>query len=312
MNPAWSVRFRRTLLPVVGALLAVACSPQSSAAQSSIPEPHAAAKARVRSADSTVMLAITLRDGSTLIGRVKSVQGDSVRVRTTVGAVAFAVGDVTRATVIREQDIVDGEYWFASPNTTRLLFGPTGRMLKRGSAYFSDHMIFLPGASFGVTDRVSLGGGMSVIPGIDLGDQLFYLMPKVGIVSGPKVNIAAGAMVLRIGLDDEDKTTFGVGYVVGTYGGQNGSVTAGVGYGFADGKLASNPALMLGGEKRIASRVALVSENYVFPGGFEGTLLSGGIRFLGEKIAADVGFGRIVGDRSNQTTIPYVGLLVNF
>ncbi len=312
MIPAWSGRARRILILAVLSLLAATFSPRTSAAQNSRTTPHADAQARVRAADSTTMLAITLRDGSTLIGRVTASQGDSVRLRTSVGTVAFAVTDVTRATVIREQDIVDGQYWFASPNTTRLLFGPTGRMLKRGSGYFSDHMIFLPGVSVGVADRVSLGGGMSVIPGVSIGEQLFYAMPKFGIVASPKLNVAAGAMVLRLGFDDDDQKTFGVGYVVSTFGGENGSVTAGLGYGFADGKLADNPAFMLGGEKRVSNRISFVTENYLFPGGFEGTLVSGGIRFLGEKISADVGFGRVVGDRSNQATIPYVGLLVNF
>lgn len=303
----------RSLFAATLALTLFVLSPRIAAGQTpaGAAVPLTLAQERVRTADSTVTLSIGLRDGSTFIGRVIAVVGDSAQVRTNAGVLTFALNSITKSAVVREQDIVLGEYWFASPNTTRLLFGPTGRMQKKGTGYFSDHMVFLPGVSFGVADRVSVGGGMSLIPGVSPGDQLFYAIPKVGLVAGPKVNVAAGAMVLRISFDD-DAETFGVGYLVGTYGGDNGSVTGGVGFGFVGGEMADSPALMLGGEKRVSNRMSLVTENYVFPGGFEGTLITGAVRILGEKISADIGFGRVFGDKGNDGTLPFVGLLVNF
>ena len=44
---------------------------------------------------------------------------------------------------------------FCTPDT-RLFIGPTGRPLRKGAGYFSDHFIFLPGVAYGVTDNVTL------------------------------------------------------------------------------------------------------------------------------------------------------------
>ena len=40
-------------------------------------------------------------------------------------------------------------------------------------------------------------------------------------------------------------------------------MTAGLGYGFFEGKIGSTPILQLGGQKRISRRVSLISENYI-------------------------------------------------
>jgi hypothetical protein len=49
---------------------------------------------------------------------------------------------------------------------------------------------------------------------------------------------------------------------------------------------------MLGGERRLSRRVKFITENYVFTGG---GLLSGGVRFLGESLSADIGLVTPVG-----------------
>ena len=66
------------------------------------------------------------------------------------------------------------------PNYSRLLFAPTGRPLAKGDGYFSDYELVFPGVAYGLTDNLSLAGGVSVIPGLGLGEQLFYVSPKLG------------------------------------------------------------------------------------------------------------------------------------
>ncbi|MEO7521195.1 MAG: hypothetical protein ABIW79_05210, partial [Gemmatimonas sp.] len=70
---------------------------------------------------------------------------------------------------------------------------------------------------------------------------------------------------------------------------------------------ADSPALMVGGDARLSRRFGIVSENYVFPGELDGALVSLGARFFGEKMAVDFGIVR-----ADETTLPYVGLVVNF
>ena len=58
------------------------------------------------------------------------------------------------------------------PNYSRLLFGPTGRPLKKGDGYFSDYELAFPGVAVGITDNLSIAGGISIVPGIRIDEQL--------------------------------------------------------------------------------------------------------------------------------------------
>ena len=291
----------------------------SAAAQTTSSTVVPAEQQRVRTAKSTDTVLVALRDGSNLMGRITAVRGDTADMATSVGTVHFAISDVRRANVVRTKDVINGEYWFPNPNTTRLLFAPTGRMLKKGEGYFSDYMVFFPGIAYGLTDRITIGGGMSLIPSVKFNEQVFYFTPKIAVVHVNKFTLAVGALIARAGLGNDDSNvsnsgdnrTFSIPYVVSTYGGDNGSVTGGVGYGYADGKLTKRPALMFGGDKRLARRFAIVSENYVFPSSGDGGLISLGARFLGEKLSGDFGLFRILGV-SDGVTFPYVGLVVTF
>ena len=267
---------------------------------------------RLKVASPADTFAVAMRDGSSFVGRVIAVRGDTVEMTTTVGTLRFAIGDVRRVTAVRSQDVVNGEYWFPNPNTTRLLFAPTGRMLKKGEGYFSDYMLFLPGVAGGLNDRITIGGGFSILPGVGLDEQLFYVTPKLGVIAGDKLNVAIGVLAARFGLRGAGREkTFAIPYVVGTYGSEKGSVTTGIGYGYANGKLANSPALLLGGDARLSRRFGLVTENYVFPSSFDGAAVSVGARFFGEKLSADFGLVRLVGG-SDGVTLPYVGFVANF
>jgi len=50
---------------------------------------------------------------------------------------------------------------------------------------------------------------------------------------------------------------------------------------------------MIGGEHRIGRRLKFITENYVW---HDGGIISGGVRFLGERLSADCIFAPIVAD----------------
>jgi len=143
-------------------------------------------------------------------------------------------------------------------------------------------------------------------------EQLFYLTPKIGIVSQPNFNLAVGALALQFGFADEsDDPSAGIVYTVGTVGGEKGSFTAGVGYGYAGGELADSPAIMLGRDNRISPRFGFVTENYFFPGLSDNALVSLGGRFFGEKLAVDFGLVTALGSEGSGV-VPFVGFVANF
>jgi hypothetical protein len=66
------------------------------------------------------------------------------------------------------------------PNYSRLLFSPTGRPLRKGDGYFSDYELVFPGVAVGVTDHLSIAGGVSIVPGLRLSEQVAYVSPRLG------------------------------------------------------------------------------------------------------------------------------------
>jgi hypothetical protein len=254
------------------------------------------------------LVAITLKDGSTLIGRVLEVTPTVVRFRSAVGESSIPREAIVSVRVSAAGSSHGGEYWPEDPSRTRLFFAPTGRMLRQGEGYFSDAYVFFPSFQGGLSDRVTIGGGMSLIPGLGIDEQVFYVTPKVGLMSGPNVNVAVGALVAGVGTIS-DEGPFGIGYGVATFGGEDANVTAGAGFGFARSST-SQALLMLGGSTRVSRNIAFVSENYLYTGNASSVLLSGGIRFLGEKLAVDLaGFTSGAGD---IPVIPYLAFIYRF
>jgi energy-converting hydrogenase Eha subunit B len=65
---------------------------------------------------------------------------------------------------------------------------------------------------------------------------------------------------------------------------------------------------MVGGEHRVSRRIKLVTENYVFP---DGGLVSGGVRFLGERLSVDLGLVSPVG-AGGFVAVPMVNFVWKF
>jgi hypothetical protein len=263
-------------------------------------------RSRLTVPDSAHLQIVTLTDGSTIFGRIVTVGADTVSFQTGAGTMQLSTKAIRDVRQISNDDVREGEYWFPNPNSTRLFFAPTGQQLKQGEGYFSDYELVFPGLAFGVTDNISIGGGISLFPGAG-SDQIYYVTPKIGFSPSDKVHLATG--VLFAGTNGG---TGGIYYGVGTFGDGNGSVTIGGGYGFAGGKIQSKPVGMLGGEYRIARRLAVVSENYLLPVSENSVLYSFGFRFLGEKLTTDLALANVSGNNSNTIGIPYVDFVFRF
>jgi hypothetical protein len=262
-------------------------------------------------ADSGVQQRVVMRDGSELIGRISSIGDSTVTFESQLGLMTLRSDDIVRLTSERGGTMRHGQYYFPNPNATRLIFAPTGRMLQQGEGYFSDYWVFFPGISVGLADMVSIGGGMSIFPGVSPTEQLFYFTPKVGVVKRENFNAAVGALFVAVpNFDDgSDRASAGMLYGVSTWGNLDNSFTAGMGYGFANGDLASSPAVLLGGEVRAAPRMSLVTENYIIPGGT--ALLGGGVRFMGRGLSVDLALFAAAGEEGG-CCLPFLGFVYSW
>jgi hypothetical protein len=195
------------------------------------------------------------------------------------------------------------------PHSSRLIFAPTARVQARGDAYISNHFFFLFDGSAGLGHRASLGGGFSLVPGVDLSDNLFYALPKFGLVQRENLNVAAGALIGGTSVATDDAISAGVAYGVLTVGPPTRSVTFGAGWGYLQGDWAGRPVILAGGELRLSDRVAVVSEDYFLPGS-SGAIVSFAFRMYGERMSGDLG---LMTEASSGTfPIPVVGLTIRF
>ena len=260
-------------------------------------------------ADTSQRQLIKLRDGSTVLGRITQSWGDSARVESMAGTLTLRRVNVASVKVVAASSIHDGVYWADDPNATRLFFAPTARMLKKGEGYVANHWIFLMDGYVGVTDRFTMGGAMTLLPTANmLQDNIYFLSPKVGLTQGERVSTAVGAFIGGAPFNDEvgSVNTFGIAYGVATWGGRDGAFTLGGGYGFAQGKLARNPLVMVGATRRLSRRLSFVSENWIFPNVQEHPLVSAGLRTIGESLSWDFAMVTVAGT-STTVFVPWFG-----
>ncbi|UCF63970.1 MAG: hypothetical protein JSW33_15615 [bacterium] len=255
----------------------------------------------------TVLYRIELTDGSVLMGTIISEDETSIQFRTVSELDVTIQKDRIAKRDISSAKVVEGKVWRSDPNRTRLFFAPTGRALKAGQGYFSVYEIFFPFIAVGVTDFLALAGGLSLFPGSS--EQLFYLAPKITPIQLGKFDLSGGVLYIFIP-NEEDNA--GIFYGVGTYGNQSASLTVGIGFGFSGGDVADKPVFAVGAELRSSNSVAFITENWFIPDS-EYQIVSFGLRFFGENLAADFGLIHPAGaDTEGFPFFPWIGFAFNF
>lgn len=262
-------------------------------------------------AGDTVMVAVLTRDGSRYVGRVRSTDAEGLVLDTEAGSLTLRWDRVRGAEVPAGSDAG----WFPHPNPSRMLFAPTGRTLSRGDKVIAVHELLFPSLTLGITDRVELGGGVSLFPGLSAREQLFYVMPRVAVVRRPTVNVAAGALVMHVSHYDDfvddpqtDVPTLGMLYGSGTIGGPDANLSAGLGWGFVGSELASTPVVTMSGEWRVASRMSFIGEAWNIPS--ETTLFGVGLRFLSRNVSFDA--AALSSGDAGGYVFPFIGVAMGF
>lgn len=256
------------------------------------------------------VVTIRLKDGGVLRARI--IDQDEQRLRiVTVGGLAV---DIPPALVDRIDRAGSGTEVPPRPsdsNYTRLLFSPTGRPLGKGEGYFSDHYVFFPGVAYGVTDNISVGGGLTVVPGLGISEQLYYATARAGKQFSERFAVSGGVLYAAGG-ESDDEAELGVGFGMATFGRPDKSLTLGGGVartreydtlyiGNPNGtyrlervsNVSYTPVVMFGGTIRMSRRTLLVSENWLILSDhfkLSEQPFALGVRFLGDRLSADVGF----------------------
>ncbi|NOZ60957.1 MAG: hypothetical protein GXO74_04695 [Calditrichaeota bacterium] len=260
--------------------------------------------------ETTKQKKIQLVDGNEIYGVITGVKNDTLLLQTNSG-LKISIPDETVQSIqgVRTRVVSGGKFYRVDPNSSRLFFAPTGRALKKESGYFADYYIFFPTVAYGFSDNIACAVGMSIFPGAS--SQLIYVAPKITFPLSKSVGMSAGLLYMAIPEKTDD---VGLGYVVSTFGDQYKGITLGVGVSMLSNNN-GNAVLLVGGETQVSNRVKLISENWIFTGGDGFTLLSGGIRFFGDRMAVDLAFltaKEFWEESEGFPFIPYVDFSVMF
>ena len=256
--------------------------------------------------ESGYMQVVETKDGGMLIGRIISIDVDVVQFETRFSKTEIPIRAIKKIRKIPDSSMRNEEY-YPDLNTTRLFITTTAQIMERGQGYYSNRYLFFSMLAYGVTDNFTIGAGGLTLP-IPLADMPFYITPKVGLLNKESLDLALGALILRV--PDPGFST-GILYGVGTFGGPEG-LTAGLGWGFVNDKIENTPAIVLGGKRRWTRRLSAVAESWFFPNFYDQPMVIYGIRFLGLRMTVDVGMIAVPSEEIVFPGYPYLDFVFNF
>lgn len=194
--------------------------------------------------------------------------------------------------------------------------GTSAIPLRKRTGYYKNTLVTLNAASYGLTRHLGIGAGVdvfSIITSRGADPNWYTRMQFSGSVSS-LIHLGVQAMYMALppprGSDAPPvsslPTGFGTAMGLVTIGNEANQLTLGAAY-LNDGTSAARgPLLQISGMLRVATNIAVVTDNWVFTDP-EGSypLYSAGVRILGDHLALDVGLAY---DRERTATITPIGL----
>jgi hypothetical protein len=288
----------------------------------------------VRAQDTTATKPITtattiyLKDGSQLRGTLLEETAESIRIKMdNLGEVTLALDKIERIERYTGGFYKNGRYWISNPHSTRYFWAPSALPLRKGEGYYQNAYVFVNSASVGVTDHFTMGGGFVLNP--TFRDwQVLFLTPKISFPSQSNVTFGAGLIAVGVfnkqynydyqtgqELPSRIKANLGgITYGNVTFGGVERNASIGLGWGFTNENVASQPVLNVSYMSRIGRKMGFVTENWIIiPGGRGGgiSILSGGIRFFSDRTAIDLAL-LVPAGLDTFIAIPYVDFVLKF
>jgi len=282
--------------------------------------------------DTSIQYSIFLNDGSIIIGMIRSFTNDKIELLSenigSVNIVTKNVVQVYNSESIEIKSTIPGE----NPHSSRYFYAPSAIPMEKGEGYFQDIYLLFVSANYAVSNYTTIGGGFSIIPGVDIDEQVLFVNAKLAWQINEKFYLGGGGLFVRLGFTNNN---IGLGYGIGTYGSKDHNATLGIGYGFEGGEVMKAPVFTLCGMTRVSKRISFMTENWL---GYITTddencyeispenwfcetkevtdfhwLFCYGLRFFSDKISVDLGFMNVpTGEELFFPGIPYLDFVVRF
>ena len=262
-----------------------------------------AANERQIDSTDTSLIKLELKDGSILFGTIVGEDSLTVEFKTlsniliTVPHYQIKYKIPARETEKETLRVAPaGNY--ADRNSSHLFLMSTGRAIPAGQTNLSIYELFFPSFAIGVTDFLSVSGGVSLIP--KLTSQLIYYGAKISPVQTSIFSLSIGATWFApLGYNDNSSLYYGVG----TIGNDKLSFTVGTAGNFS--RSTDKNYTIFGAEIRLSERSKLMTESW-FVG--KNGITAFGVRSFGENIATDFGLVTALNDDSRGFPfLPWIG-----
>lgn len=153
------------------------------------------ARIKFKTADSTQVYVYDIHtsNGSVFVGEVVKIRNNVVVISTSnIGEIEVPIDEIVSLKLrdgnvtavkpsLQSKDMVGAHHYMIFPSAYNL---------KKGEFNFQDTQIFFPSASLGITDFFMISAGFSFFPGVEFGNQMYYVMPKLGFNLSPKLRMS--------------------------------------------------------------------------------------------------------------------------
>lgn len=264
--------------------------------------------------DTSQLYVVKTIDDNEYIGSIVSQNAEVLVLKTeALGEISIQKKNIKSITPLKKGRIVEGQYWFENPHSTRYFVQSNGYSLRQGEGYYQNTWVLFNQVSYGVTDNIMIGGGVLPLFLFAGSPTPVWFTPKVSVpIVKDKFNAGVGAFVGTV--IGEEESGFGFLYGTTTYGSRDQNISLGLGYGFAGGEWGDYPLISVSGMARTGKKFAFMMENYFADAGDENVFFSllGG-RFIGKTIAVDAGLFLPVSEFDEEfIALPWLGINVPF
>jgi len=265
------------------------------------------------------MYSFQLKDGTKIIGFLYGEDENEIIIQNLDSELLTYSKEILVNSYKIEGVIKNGKLYRKDPNASVYLFAPSAFPISRAKGFCRDFCLFFPSVNYGLTKHISLQGGLFWYPGMDIKSSPFVGNLKVNLLHLRKFALAGGLMYVNFPATSKDKIYgAGFGFITGTFGNEYSHASLSSGWGYiqseAGWEIMEEPIVVLAGNARINSFMALVTENWFYPQvGLDDSLLTLSARFFGQQIALDLGaIFSINSIRDKQTPIPIINITYHY
>ena len=268
---------------------------------------------RAQHINDTTLIQIETIEGNSYAGTILSQDSLVIKFRTTnIGDISINKTEIKKIIPISKEMIKEGRVWFDNPQAARYFWAPNGYGLKEGEAYYQNVWVLFNQFSVGITDNISIGGGLVPLFLFAGASTPIWITPKFSIpIVENSIHLGGGAL-LGVVLG-EANSGFGILYGVSTFGSKNYNVNVGIGYGYAGDSWSKSPVVNISALLRTGPRGYFISENYYIRAGDDILVLGslGGRSILRGGVGLDYGLiVPISGAFETNVALPWLGITV--